>query len=67
MHLWWLHQEEEAAMRQNPAARQHEALAQFLSDVLDHVRKLSDAIADVYFSHVTVSLSRGANFREPMS
>ena len=59
--------EEEAAMRQNPAARQHEALAQFLSDVLDHVRKLSDAIAHVYFSHVIVSLSRGANFREPMN
>jgi uncharacterized alpha-E superfamily protein len=58
-------QEEESAMRQNPAGEQHGALAQFLSDVLDHVLKLSDAIAHVYFSHVTVSLSRGSNFREP--
>jgi len=57
--------EEESTMRQNPAGGQHEALAQFLSDVLDHVLKLSDAIAHVYFSHVTVSLSRGANFRGP--
>jgi uncharacterized alpha-E superfamily protein len=58
-------QEEESAMRQNPTGGQHEALAQFLSDVLNRVHKLSDAIAHVYFSHVTVSLSRGANFRGP--
>jgi len=60
-------QEEEAAMRQNQAQGQHEALAEFLPKVIDHVRKLSEAIAQVYFSHVILSLSRGGNFREPLA
>jgi hypothetical protein len=60
-------QEEEAAMRQNRAGGQHEALAEVLPKVIEHVRNLSEAIAHVYFSHAILSLSRGGNLREPLT
>ena len=60
-------QEEEAAMRQNRAEGQPEVPSEFLTRLIEHVRELSEAIAHVYFSHVTVSLSWAGNFREPLA